>query len=448
LYPYGGAGGLSNSLLPELPAYWSRSRDAVLGMTFRLEPYWNGALKKAIAKGVTQQWDLKFKERNRPAAEKLRDVLRNSNGGRGFRYLLIQHLRDFYTRDNGAFIEIDREDNSKPGSRIVGIYHLDSMRCWRTGDPDMPVIYQDLHGMYHYLAWWQVWDVADSVNPENNYFGVGDCAAAGAYERIRRMAAIRLYEYQKMTGDGPQELNFVSGITPRQLEDLLATNASSQAARGLTVYKGAAVIPMMTKDAISNVRIPLAEMPANYDANHEFEQAAIEYSLELGLSKIDIRPLQGRMSGTATQSDVMDGQSEASGIGLWSALFEDFINNMVAPNSVSWFWAFNNSRARKAKADSDKVYADIATEWVDKGVMEPTTAINYLVDQDVLDPSYLVDTDVSGSNVLAEDDKPDVVDSDTPGVAQTPTAQAAQVPTVNQFAQQVKDAVTAKMGGQ
>jgi hypothetical protein len=86
---------------------------------------------------------------------------------------LNQGLQDYFLTDNGFFIEIDREDNSKPGSRIIGLYHLDSLRCWRTGDPDVPVIYSDLHGQYHFLAWWQVWSIADTPNARNNYFGVG-----------------------------------------------------------------------------------------------------------------------------------------------------------------------------------------------------------------------------------------------------------------------------------
>jgi hypothetical protein len=56
---------------------------------------------------------------------------------------------------------------SKPGSKIIGLYHLDSLRCYRTGDPDRPVIYQDLRGNFHYLTWWQVWDISDTPNARN-----------------------------------------------------------------------------------------------------------------------------------------------------------------------------------------------------------------------------------------------------------------------------------------
>jgi hypothetical protein len=287
----------SNELLPELPAYWSKSRDAVLSQTMMREPFWAGAVKKTISKGATQQYDFKFKERNRMSAERFRELFKTSNGRQGFKHLLNQGLQDYFLTDNGFFIEIDREDNSKPGSRIIGLYHLDSLRCWRTGDPDVPVIYSDLHGQFHFLAWWQVWSIADTPNARNNYFGVGFCAASSVYERIRRMVAIRLFQYQRMTAHTPYAMTVVGGISATQLEDWKATNQASQLAKGNTVFGGHMMIPIMTRDPVSTQTIELTKMPENYNEPEEIEQAAIEYSLSLGVAKTDLKPLTGRMAG-------------------------------------------------------------------------------------------------------------------------------------------------------
>jgi hypothetical protein len=410
---YAGWGADSNQLLPDLPPTgWSRLRDQVLASTPRYEPFWNGAVKKAIAKGVTQQSDLKYKERNKPAAERLQELFKASNGRRGFKHFLNQHLQDYFLTDNGAFIEIDRENNKQPGSRIIGLYHLDSLRCYRTGDPDRPVIYQDLRGKFHYLTWWQVWDISDTPNARNIYYGVGDCAAGGAYERIRRMVAIRLYEYQKMIGASPKALYFIQGMTQQSLEEALKANEASRMARRMTVYGGAAITASMSKENLDIKNIPIASLPDNYKQDEEIEQAAVEYSNVLGVSKQDLKPLMGRMAGTATQSDVLDGQSESSGLGLWSGAFEDFINEMVAPSTVTFFWAFNNTRQQKAKADVASAFVTAASGMVSGGILLPDKAANWLVDMDVLDPSYLAAPDISDTNILAEDDKPDVVNPD------------------------------------
>lgn len=438
----GGLGQDSDALLPDLvPGVYSKYRDKVLASTIKYDPFWNGAVKKAIAKGVTQQWDLKFNERNRNSAEKLRELFKASNGRRGFKHFLIQHLQDYFTTDNGAFIEIDREDNNMPGSKIIGLYHLDSLRCYRTGDPDRPVIYWDLHNRYHYLRWWQVWDISDTPNPRNNYFGVGDCAAGGVYERIRRMVGIRLYEYQKITGGSPKELNFISGITPQQLDKILSTNEADRKARGMSVYGGAALIAMMTNSPVTNVTVPIAKLPDNYDQEKEIEQAAVEYSNALGISKQDLKPLMGRMSGTATQSAVMDSQGESSGLGLWSGAFEDFINECVMPTTVSFYWAFNKTSQKKAEAEVAGLWVTAATGMTSGQMLLPQQANNWLVDKDVLDAEYLAETDITQTQILGEDDKPGVVDPQTgqsvaaPAPAQPGQGQAGQGDAMAQAAQ-------------
>jgi hypothetical protein len=424
---YPGWGADNNQLLPDLPATgWSRQRDMILSSTIKFEPFWNGAVKKAIAKGVTQQFDLKYKARNKPAAEKIQELFKASNGRRGFKHFLIQHLQDYFLTDNGAFIEIDREDNRKPGSKIVGLYHLDSLRCFRTGNPDTPVIYQDLKGNFHYLTWWQVWDISDMPNPRNNYFGVGDCAAGGVYRRIQRMVGIQLYEYQKITGGSPKEIHFIQGMPQQSIEQVVRANETNRLSRGMTVYGGAALVGILAKEGLDIKSIKIASLPDNYKQDEEIEQAAVEYSNVLGTSKQDIKPLMGRMSGTATQSDVLDGQSESGGLGLWSGEFEDFVNEMVTPNTVTFFWAFNNTRQQKAKADVANAYVTAASGMVTGTILEPDKAANWLVDQDVLDPSYLVQQDVSDTNILAEDDKPDVVGQDETGTGTAPEQQQPQ----------------------
>lgn len=445
---WGGIGGNNNQLLPELPAYWSKSRDAVLINTIKREPFWNGAVKKAIAKGVTQKWDLKFNERNRGNAEKYREMFRTSNGRRGFKNFLIQHLQDYFLTDNGAFIEIDREDNSKPGSRIIGLYHLDSMRCYRTGDPNLPVVYSDLHNQYHFMAWWQVWDIADTPNARNNYFGVGDCAAAGAYERIRRMVAIRLLQYQMMTAGTPHALTALGGVTPQQLADWKKANDADRLSRGLTVFGGHMMAAIMAKEPVSSVTIPLMELPKNYNEPDEIEQAAVEYSAVLGIPKTDLKALTGRMAGTATQAEVLDAQNDSGGLALWSGAFEDFINEMVTPSTITYFWNFDKAKARKIEADIANAYVTAATGMVTGQMLVPQKANNWLVDKDVLPKEYLMEGDVTDVGMLSEDDKPDVVSAEIgqqPSQGQMAQSQPQQPTQAQQAAQQTGGAVNAQV---
>jgi hypothetical protein len=122
---------------------------------------------------------------------------------------LYQHLRDFLTTDNGAFIEIVRATRAA-GSRIIGLMHLDSLRCQRTGDPDIPVIYTDRKGREHEMKYHQVMLFADMPDPGATYFGVGYCAASRAYKSIYRMSAIERYGSEKVSGRRPLAIHFVN----------------------------------------------------------------------------------------------------------------------------------------------------------------------------------------------------------------------------------------------
>jgi hypothetical protein len=231
------------------------------------------------------------------------------------------------------------------------------------------------------------------------------------YERIRRMVAIRLFQYQRMTAHTPYAMTVVGGISATQLEDWKATNEASQLAKGNTVFGGHMMIPIMTRDPVSTQTIELTKMPENYNEPEEIEQAAIEYSLSLGVAKTDLKPLTGRMAGTATQTEVIDSQSDSSGLGLFSGEFEDFVNDRVLPSTITYFWAFNKTNTKKAEAEVASAYIDGAASLVQVG-LPPDKAINWLVDKDVLDAEYLQGNDATQTQILAEDDKPDVVDPD------------------------------------
>jgi hypothetical protein len=414
LAPYLWGGGMSNQLLPELPPYWSRARDAVLSQTIDWEDFWAAALTIAVTKAGAMTFEIEAI--NSLMAKRGQELFNDANGNQGWGHYISQHALQFLTTDIGTFTELDRVDNSKPGSKVIGIYHLDSMRCYLTGDPDRPVIYQDLHGTYHYLAWWQVFHLSDMPNPLNNYFGVGRCAAGRAYRTIRRRVAAELYDYQKMTGGRPQELNFLGGITPQQLENILKTNESDRQARGMTVYNGAAIVAMMTKDAITNVTIPIASKPSGFDEETELEHAAIKYAAAIGLDKADLKPFTGKMAGTATQSLVQDSKATGKGLALWRNRFEYFMSNYVLPNQASFHFVEIDLGQLKQKAEVFATWATALTGAVGKegALLDPTKALNKLVDENQLDQKYLtLGQDLTPAVDLTDDEKPLFEDQQT-----------------------------------
>lgn len=406
LNPYLWGGSLNNQLLPELPPYWSKARDAVLSSTIDWEDFWAGALSIVVTKAGATKFEVEAV--NDLMARRGQELFHDANGQQGWGHFISQHIQQFTTTDNGAFVELDRVDNSKPGSKVIGIYHLDSMRCYRTGDPDKPVIYQDLHGSYHYLAWWQVFSISDMPNPLNNYFGVGRCAAGRAYRTIRRRVAAELYDYQRMSSGAPQDLTFLTGITPQQLDLMLKSYEANKAAKGMTVYGGAALIPLMIKDSISHVSVPIASKPPNWDEETELEHSAIKYANALGIDKAEIKSLTGKMAGTATQSHVQHAKAATKGLALWQNRFEYFMSNYVLPTQASFHFIEIDlaQLEQQAKVFGTWLSALVPAIGKDGKLLTPQQAVQKLVDEKQLDPVYLQGQDLTPGATVDDDDKP------------------------------------------
>jgi hypothetical protein len=152
---------------------------------------WADALFKAITKIAALGWSIADSEDSKVRTNRGQDLYMTALAGmhRGWVPFISMHLRDYLLTDNGAFVEIIRA-SSVAGSRIVGLAHLDSARCTRTGDPDIPVLYRDRLGKWHEMRWWQVMSFADMPDPSETWNGVGFCAASRAFVTIAKLAAL------------------------------------------------------------------------------------------------------------------------------------------------------------------------------------------------------------------------------------------------------------------
>jgi hypothetical protein len=402
-FGYGPVG--ESELLPPLPPYWSLARDQVLSTTIDFEDFWAEALGIFITKGASSAFevdgvsDLSAKR----GMELFND---HTNGGQGWTNFVSPGLMDFATTDKGHFIEIDRADNAKPGSKILGLYHLDSLRCYLTGDPDKPVIYWDLHNQYHYLRWWQVYHISDLPNPRNNYFKIGRCAAGRAFRTIRRMVAADIYDYDEMTGRKPNKLLLVQGTTQQQLEGAVSSDRANRAAQPATVHGNAALVAMFAKEGLHVEQIMIREKPKDWDDEKQLEHAAIKYAAALGLDKADLKPFTGRMAGTATQSEVQHNKQEGKGLAVWRNSFQWFMTEHVLPTQASFHWNEYDASAKKAKADLFAAYAGAVQQISSGPLLTPEQGIQVMVDEEQLAKEFLPGgQDITPGVTLQDDEK-------------------------------------------
>ena len=128
-----------------------RGRDIQLRNFWRSEDMLAGAVYSVCTRNAAFEWEIEGPPKTVAATT---NMLHNAIAGPsyGWTQFILALSLNLYTQDNGAFIELIRREN-RPDSPVVGIANLDSGRCLRTGNPDIPVIYTDLKGKHHKMNW-------------------------------------------------------------------------------------------------------------------------------------------------------------------------------------------------------------------------------------------------------------------------------------------------------
>ena len=392
---------------------------------------WASALYKAITKKTARGWKISDVNESGLRIQRGQDLLHSADGT-GWVPFISRHLQDYLTTDNGAFVEVVRT-SSAAGSKILGLVHLDSLRCMRTGDLARPVLYRDDLGTEHELQAHQVLSFADMPSPRQTFHGVGRCAASRAWETILKLAAMETYFREKVSGTRNLAIHLVSGITKPQLQQALAQADAESAHKGHIVYRGAVIIPGLDTSAsnVNVVSIPLAEIPDGFNVQDERRDAYLRYANALGVPVQDIQPLSGQGLGTGTQTEILDEAAAGQGLAAWDAQWEHALSFRVLPASTTFSFATNDIRDQKAYAEVAKLRADERAARIASGELTVDEARQLAVDSGDLPAAMLAAPDETPGGSLYDDQKladpaPDEAPSvDTPVI----TKAAALTPT-------------------
>lgn len=399
--------GTPTGILPyDLPLPWNRGRDRILNTTPLHESMWAGALQKAITKQAALGWTVEDRAKNERRAARAQERLLTANGGRGWVPFIFQHLADYLTTDNGAFVElVYRTEYLR--SQFLGFVHLDAMRCTRTGDPDIPVIYEDLWGRCHELRAHQVLTFVDMESARAEGRGTGLCATSRAYQTIQKLAAMERYVSEKIAGTSPKEIHIVNGVSKEQLSGALRTAEQDAKNRDLIVYRGVAVMALTALNVTPDgYRIPIAEIPDGFNAKEERDNGYLKYANCLGVPVTDIQPLSGQGLGTGTQSVVIDEAAEGQGLAAWRKQWEHAVGRAIIPETTTFTWTnVNDVREQKAKAEVETMRAGYVTAMVEKGLLTPAQGQQILADFGII-PDAMLAKDETPDDQLTDTEKP------------------------------------------
>lgn len=402
---YGGDLVGNHQMLPNPGTYWSHERDRNLSATVTYESFWSSAIYTAISRIASKEWKVKGPESSQRAT---REMLMDSVGRGGWGQFLSRHLRDYLLSDNGAFIEIIRAAPSR-GAKIVGLAHLPSSRCYRTNDPERPVLYRGRDGKEHWLRDWQVISISDMPQADDALGGLGLCAASRAYEAIYRTWIISQYITEKVGGKRPLSLEFVSNISEEQVEASIETAKNTRAAEGMAHYMGSVIIPGLDPaQGITKETVDLASLPDGFDSEKEYRRAALIYANAIGLDPQDLDPqlLASRALGTGAQARVIDDKASGKGIAAWENAFVQAINQYVVPGRVTFSFEENDYRDNLQKIAVDSQQLALIKELGLSGLVTFEQGQQMAIDKSLIPASFASTPDLTSDGESGSGQKP------------------------------------------
>lgn len=424
---------------------WGRNaklRDRQLRAFVPTENVFASALGTVVARNSAFDFSVEGPPRT---ATRVHDILENANNGKGWIDFVAKVSFDLYTADSGAFFEIVRDGDGETAP-LIGINHLDAARCWHTGIPLEPVLYQDRLGRYHLLKWYEVQTLAELPAPHETLYGLQLCALTRLLRACQIIKAVNQYKYEKVSGRHTRAIHFIRGVPTAQINAALAQMQIAADQAGLSKYLQPIMIGTVDPAVdLQTATIEFVGLPDGYDEETTFKHYISQMAMAFLEDYQTFAPLPGGNLGTSAQSEILHRKAQGKGPALFMKLFSKAFNQNVLPKNVEFAWEEQDVEAEKKEAEVRALRATTRQVRIASGEITPEVARQIAKDEGDLDGAYLEalgQEDVT-EDVELEDDRPadaQVAEDEAGGAEGLQPAQGQQAPTPEQL-QAVADAI-------
>lgn len=312
-----------------------------------------GAIFSVCGRNAAYKWQLKG-DNSPKTISAIEWMLNNAIAGtqRGWIPFLLKFSLDFYSTDNGAFIEIIRSDYDARAP-VIGIGHLDSTRCTRTGDPFYPVLYTDRKSKLHKMPWWSIIPFSELPSPDETMNDVGVCAVSRVLRAAQILKNLATYKNEKVSGRYYKAIHFVGGVSKGDIKDIMERGQEDADNVGLLRYVMPQIVASLDPEKpVSTATIDLAGLPDNFDLDTELRWFITQLALGFGEDYQTFAPLPGGNLGTSTQSEVLHRKSRGKGPALFIQTIENALKwQGVIPRNIEFKFVVSDPSADKDEAE-------------------------------------------------------------------------------------------------
>jgi hypothetical protein len=215
----------------------SMPRDEWLRQFWHREPLWAGVLKSTMNIDKNRGWTLTG---GRNQVAQYTKVLREAEGGAGWRrYVGLQSL-SYYTADIGAITELGFDSVGGEGP-LRALWSVDPARCELTGKRETPLRYHPASGVQQ--DWKPDWYMraVSMESTDEAMLGLGYCATDMALDLATIMVAIWRHDKEMLFAKMQKGLLLMQGISEGQWETAMEAHAERLTAKEREFFSGLSI---------------------------------------------------------------------------------------------------------------------------------------------------------------------------------------------------------------
>lgn len=411
-----------HSFADELPNWWSRSRDRFLRTILHNEPISSGVVFGEVARVQNMPYTLVHEDDNQDELAKWQEKIQLADFGKGFPTFVAKLALDRLTQDNGCHFEILGDGNieyvtetfyrkvtGQDGREIelpyesrflakgertgeaTGIAYLDSGQCWRTMNPEWPIIYENpFTGLRTVLHWTRVSSGAQFVQGYELGRDLGLCALSRAYMTIRHIQSVNLYYFEKITGQSPEI--YVANQPVSKLDDAITGGIFNRDNKGYYVFSDPVMIAPKSggvgAQELKISKVGLRDVPDGFDYKTQIDIAVNALALAFG---VDVREIWAATQSGATKADAEIQDIKTTGKGRADILsyIENEINWRVLPPSITFRFDEVDDLSDKHKAEIKQIRVNTRATQIQSGELNVQEAREMAAEVDDILPEFL-----------------------------------------------------------
>lgn len=369
---------------PILPEFGYRERDRVL-RDFDRHNYnalWQGATAGFLKKISSTPWEIKG---DSALTAYYQELLQGAQFGDGWGTFIKRFGRDFLAQDFGGLVEIiGPGDPMGPltGS-AVGLAHLDSLRCFATGNLEHPIIYfSQITGKLHKLHYTRVARMVDMPDPDERMYGTGLSALSRYIAIAQQEILMNRYLEQRLDDKPPPGIMTVANLTDTQMQAAVNRFLREQTADQKPIWGQTLMLYGIDPSVpITVTPTAFAQAPEKFDYKIYTELHINALALALGVDKQELWELGGGSLGSGQQSQVLAMKARGKGYGDFLAMLERFINIHILPDGLEFAFKYKDEQEEQSRADNDAKYVAIAQQMQSMGIFSAVEIRSLLVDK-------------------------------------------------------------------